>query len=98
MKNFRNVLFSLILCLFIVCLIFIICGNISNDNKKENNKIVSSKYIELEIVEHKKDYDILVDNNTGVLYLWYRHSNEYGQNMTPIYNKNGSLKNIYDKK
>lgn len=56
----------------------------------------SSKYVNLEVVENTRDGRILVDRDTGVLYLWYKDLNEYGQTLTPLYNADGSLKNIKD--
>lgn len=37
---------------------------------------------------------ILQDSDTGVLYLWYTNDNIYGQTLTPLYNADGTLKNI----
>lgn len=37
-----------------------------------------------------------MDSDTGVLYLWYKDSDQYGQTLTPLYNADGSLKNILD--
>ena len=56
----------------------------------------SSKYIDLEVVENTSDGRILVDRDTGVLYLWYKDINYSGQTLTPLYNIDGSLKNISD--
>lgn len=56
----------------------------------------SSKYIDLEVVENTRDGRILVDRDTGVLYLWYKDHDRYGQTLTPLYNADGSLKNIAD--
>lgn len=56
----------------------------------------SSRYIDLEVVETTFDGRILVDRDTGVLYLWYKDIDLYGQTLTPIYNTDGSLKNIAD--
>ena len=56
----------------------------------------SSSYVDLEVVETTSDGRILVDRDTGVLYLWYIDVDVYGQTLTPLYNADGSLKNISD--
>jgi hypothetical protein len=55
----------------------------------------SSNYVNLEVLEDTRDGRILVDRDSGVLYLWYRDGNQYAQ-LTPLYNADGSLKNIKD--
>ena len=60
----------------------------------------SNEYVDLELVEYMHDGAIigriLVDKDTGVLYLWYKDNNNYGQTLTPLYYADGSLKNISD--
>ena len=56
----------------------------------------SSKYVDLEVVENNGSAIIYVDRDTGVLYMWYEDNIEYGQTMTPLYNADGTLKNITD--
>ena len=67
------------------------CGNIS-----EGETTLSSRYVNLKVVESSANEKILVDTDTGVLYLWYRDSGLYGQTLTPLYNEDGTLKNIAD--
>lgn len=54
----------------------------------------SSRYVDLEVVENTSDGRVLVDRDTGVLYLWYKDNWVYGQTLTPLYNADGTLKNI----
>lgn len=65
--------------------------------KEEGDRVFSSKYVDLEIVEDcGTEGKVLVDKDTGVLYLWYRDWDKYGQTLTPLYNADGTLKNIAD--
>ena len=64
--------------------------------KKEGDTVFSSKYVDLEVVEDGTWSEVLVDRDTGVLYLWYKNSDNYGQTLTPLYNTDGTLKNIAD--
>lgn len=57
---------------------------------------VSSKYCHMLVVEDTGNGKILQDSDTGVLYLWYKDNNQYGQTLTPLYNADGTLKNIND--
>lgn len=57
---------------------------------------MASKYCHMAVVEKTNDGRILVDTDTGVLYLWYKDNNQYGQTLTPLYNEDGTLKNIND--
>lgn len=50
------------------------------------------------VVENTSDGRILQDSDTGVLYLWYKDNDIYGQTLTPLYNADGTLKNIKDYK
>lgn len=65
--------------------------------KEKADVILSSKYVELEVIE---DYgypegEVLVDRSTGVLYLLY-YADSTGQTITPLFNADGTLKNIKD--
>lgn len=65
--------------------------------KGEGDNVIYSKYVDLEIVEDLGAYgQILVDRDTGVLYMWYKESTIYGQTLTPLYYADGTLKNIAD--
>lgn len=65
-------------------------------DSSEGAMSVSSKYCHMVVVEKTNDGRILVDTDTGVLYLWYKDNNQYGQTLTPLYNEDGTLKNIND--
>lgn len=80
----------LILGLCTICLL----GLTACTDTSEGATNFSSKYVNFEVVEKTSDGRILVDRDTGVLYLWYKDINQYGQTLTPLYNKDGSLKNI----
>ena len=62
----------------------------------EGTTSMASKYCHMVTVEKTNDGRILVDTDTGVLYMWYKDNNIYGQTLTPLYNKDGTLKNISD--
>lgn len=80
----------LIVVLCLVCLL-----GLTACKKEKGNTVFSSKYVDLEVVE-EWDYfrKVLVDKDTGVLYIYYKDN--YGQTLTPIYNADGTLKNIKD--
>lgn len=59
---------------------------------------MSSRYCNMVVVENTTDGRVLQDSDTGVLYLWYKDRNVYGQTLTPLYNADGTLKNINDYK
>ena len=67
-------------------------------NKTVGESIFSSDYVNLEIIEDTSDGKILVDKDTGVLYLLYINNVDgiRSQTLTPLYNTDGSLKNISD--
>ena len=79
----------------VLCLICLL-GLTACTDTSEGATNFSSKYVNLEVVENTHDGRILVDRDTGVLYLWYKDSDQYGQTLTPLYNADGSLKNIVD--
>lgn len=86
----KNRILGTILCL--ICLL----GLTACVDKREGATNFSSKYVNLEVVENTYDGRVLVDRDTGVLYLWYKDCGQYGQTLTPLYNTDGSLKNIAD--
>jgi hypothetical protein len=80
---------ALTLCL--VCLL-----GLAACNRESGTSVVSNKYVDLEVVKDTRYNTILVDKDTGVLYLWYKDIDNYGQTLTPLYNADGTLKNIAD--
>ena len=82
----------------LVIMLCLICslGLIWCTDKHEGATNFSSKYVNLEVVENTNDGRVLADKDTGVLYLWYKDQGCYGQTLTPLYNANGSLKNLSD--
>lgn len=78
-----------------LCLICLL-GLTACTDKSKGATNFSSEYVDLEVVENTRDGRILVDRDTGVLYLWYKDNDQYGQTLTPLYNADGSLKNIAD--
>lgn len=83
---------------FIAIALCLICifGLIGCTDTNKGATNFSSSYVDLEVVENTNDGRILVDRDTGVLYLWYKDNEWYGQTLTPLYNSDGSLKNISD--
>ena len=79
----------------VLCLIYLF-GLTACTDKNKGATNFSSSYVDLEVVENTNDGRILVDRDTGVLYLWYKDNDVYGQTLTPLYNTDGSLKNISD--
>ena len=79
-----------------LCIIISVFGLTACGKDITGADAVSSKYANLEVIEHSSGQRILVDRNTGVLYLWYRDTTIYGQTLTPLYNADGTLKNISD--
>lgn len=79
----------------ILCLVFLFglvgCGNTGNAENTEEEII---EYVDLEVVQSFNNGKILVDRNTGVLYLYY--DGTYGISMIPLYNADGTLRNISD--
>ena len=84
----------------ILCLTILLSLTGCFASKDEGDTDLSSKYVDLEIVQDISSDGIygriLVDRDTGVLYLWYKDNYQYGQTLTPLYNADGSLKNIAD--
>ena len=86
----KKKMLSIFLCVF--CLLGLTaCGDTSESTIK-----FSSKYVNLVIIENTSTKRVLMDEDTGVLYLWYKDGGNYGQALTPLYNADGSLKNISD--
>ena len=79
----------------VLCLVLLL--GLTGCKKEKGDTVFSSKYVDLEVVEDRgNDGRILVDRDTGVLYIWYTYWNKYGQTLAPLYNANGTLKNIKD--
>lgn len=78
----------------VLCLTFVL--GLSACEKEEGATVFSSEYVDLEVVEDGTWGEVLVDRDTGVLYLWYKDSSNYGQTLTPLYYADGTLKNIAD--
>ena len=80
-----------------LCLMFLFglvgCGNTSNTENRDGETI---KYVDLEVVQKFFDGEVLVDRNTGVLYLCYDERGTYGSVIIPLYNADGTLRNISD--
>ena len=76
-----------------LCLVFLF--GLTGCKKEKSYFTFSSKYVNFEVIE---DWDyfnkVLVDKDTGVLYIYYKDN--YGQTLTPLYNADGTLKNIKD--
>lgn len=83
----------------LVCFIaaVVLCMTLAGcTDTSEGAKVASSKYCNMVVVEKTCDFRILQDTTTGVLYVWYRDRDLYGQTLTPLYNADGTLKNIED--
>lgn len=81
------------LCILLISFVIVGCTN-----TEEGGINYSSQYCNLSVVENTRNGRILQDDYTGVLYLWYKDNDLYGQTLTPLYNEDGSLKNIKDYK
>lgn len=88
----KKKILAIVLCL--ICLLGLAGCYYTDTSEGATN--FSSQYVDLEVVENTGDGRILVDRDTGVLYLWYKDFDQYGQTLTPLYNADGSLKNIAD--
>ena len=83
--------------LLAIVLCFICVLSLTACKKEKGDTVFSSKYVDLEVVEDlNKKGRVLVDRDTGVLYLWYYDWDKYGQTLTPLYYADGTLKNIAD--
>lgn len=82
---------------FVALILCLICVLSLCACRAEGDRVTSSsEYVDLEVIENTGHTIIYVDRETGVLYMWYKDYNEYGQTMTPLYNADGTLKNIED--
>lgn len=83
-----------------LCLMFLLglvgCGSTSNTKNTENAEEETIKYVDLEVIQKFADGEVLVDRNTGVLYLCYDERGTYGLVVIPLYNADGTLRNISD--
>lgn len=82
----------------LLCVSLTSCCDISNEN---NENTVSNKYCNMVVIETFYDDNgfntvVLEDVDTGVLYLWFKSRSSYGQTLIPLYNADGTLKNISD--
>ena len=80
----------------ILCLICLL--SLAACEKEKGDTVFSSKYVDLEVIDDLGNNKgrVLVDRDTGVLYIWYTDWEEYGQALSPLYNADGTLKNIAD--
>ena len=90
----KKIIFILIMFL----MMFVSCSNVSSleDESLENEKSIYkvSDFIDLKVIAFNLYETIYVDNNTGVLYYRKNVKNGGSGGYTPIYNADGSLKNI----
>lgn len=80
----------------IICLLFVVvllCLTLCSCSATPEPECT---YCHMEILEEVSGGNILVDRDTGVLYFWCRLDSCYGHSLTPLYNADGSLKNIED--
>lgn len=78
----------LVIVLCLICLLGLTaCTDISETSAS------TSKYANLKVIETTSDGKVLMDVDTGCLYLQYTYNGKsYG--LTPLYNADGSIKNI----
>lgn len=90
----KKIIFILVMAL----MMFVSCSNVSclEDEKLENGKSTCkvSDFIDLKVIAFNIYEIVYVDNNTGVLYYRKNVKNGGSGGYTPIYNADGSLKNI----
>lgn len=84
--------------IFAVLLCLVLMLGLTACKKERGDTVFSSKYVDLEVVDDLGNNKgrVLVDRDTGVLYIWYTDWAEYGQTLSPLYNADGTLKNIAD--
>ena len=84
--------------LIMVLVMFVSCSNVSSledeslENEKSTYKV--SDFIDLKVVAFNLYETVYVDKNTGILYYRKNVKNGGSGGYTPIYNVDGSLKNI----
>lgn len=89
---------KIIFILVIVLMMFVSCSNVfsledkSLENEKSTYKV--SDFIDLKVVAFSLYETVYVDINTGILYYHKNVKNGGSGSYTPIYNADGSLKNI----
>ena len=79
-----------------LCIMLVLFGLTGCDSDKT---LSHNQYITMDVVENVQNGEILVDRETGVLYFLYRClcvNGDTSQTITPLYNTDGSLKNIAD--
>ena len=90
----KKIIFILVMAL----VMFVSCSNVSylKDENLENEKNIYkvSDLIDLKVIAFNLYETVYVDNNTGVLYYRKNVKNGGSGGYTPIYNADGSLKNI----
>lgn len=79
-----------IIFILMILTMFVSCSNKNFEAGGEVYKV--SDFIDLECVARNHNKRIYVDKNTGVLYYFERTA--YSKCYTPIYNVDGTLKNI----
>ena len=83
------------LLVIVLCLVCVL--SLAACKKEKGDTMFSSRYVDLEVVEdYGTEGRILVDRDTGVLYIWYTYWDKYGQTLSPLYYADGTLKNIAD--
>lgn len=90
-KKLLGIIFVLIMILGLTA-----CGVDKGSNVMDIDNVVKtpdSSLVDFEIVENNFYEAILVDKNTGVMYVWFTSS---CGGITPIYNADGTLK-LYEK-
>ena len=89
---------KIIFILIMVLVMFVSCSNVSSledeslENEKSTYKV--SDFIDLKVVAFNLYETVYVDKNTGILYYRKNVKNGGSGGYTPIYNTDGSLKNI----
>lgn len=92
-------LLVILLLIFIICITILTIQQVAkiidplfNDNRDmQNEYVIESSYVNLEIVERGDTYIIYRDNYTDILYLELR-SNGYSSSLTVIMDENGEPK------
>ena len=89
---------KIIFILVIALVMFVSCSKVSylEDENLENEKSTYkvSNFIDLKVIAFNLYETVYMDNNTGVLYYRKNVKNGGSGGYIPIYNADGSLKNI----